>query len=103
MPWKQPGFWEALAQWFTAYAYAPALAFAIAVVRGLHAGGKPMKTILEGVMIGLVTLGIVPLLQYLNLPGDLSIFAGSFLAFVGVEWLRARIDAIARRWIDRIK
>lgn len=103
MPWKDPGSWDALANWFAAYAYAPLLAFAIAVVRGLHAGGKPMKTILEGAMIGLITLGIVPLLEYFKMPGDLSIFAGSFMAFVGVEWVRDRVDAFAARWIDRIK
>lgn len=103
MPWKQPDLWQALCSWFIEYAYAPTLAFAIAVVRGIYSGGKPMKTILEGVMIGLVTLGIVPLLQYLSLPPDMAVFAGSFLAFVGVEWVRARIDEVARRWIDRKK
>jgi len=107
MPWKQPGpllellrvVWE----WLLTYGYAPALAFAIAVIRGFVAGGRPMRTFLEGVMIGLITLALVPLLQYFDLPSDLSVFLGSMLAFMGVEWVRARIDAVARRYIDSIK
>lgn len=104
MPWRNhPDFWQALLDWALTYGYAPALAFAIAVLRGLYAGGKPMRTFLEGAMIGLMTLAFVPLLQYLDMPANLSIFLGSMIAFVGVEWVRERIDVIARRYIDRIK
>ncbi|MDX5376374.1 MAG: phage holin, lambda family [Halomonas sp.] len=108
MPWNSDPHWwpkviAALWDWATTYGYAPALAFAIAVLRGLYAGGKPMRTLLEGTMIGLMTLALVPLLQYLELPPKLSIFLGSLFAFVGVEWVRERIDVIAKRYIDRIK
>ena len=107
MPWKQPGplleLFRVVWEWLLIYGYAPALAFAIAVIRGAFAGGRPMRTFLEGVMIGLITLALVPLLQYFDLPADLSVFLGSMLAFMGVEWVRARIDAVARRYIDRIK
>ena len=104
MPWKNhPDLWPALIAWVVTYGYAPTLAFAIAVMRGLHTGGRPMRTLLEGAMIGLMTLALVPLLQYLDLPVKLSIFLGSFAAFVGVEWIRERVDAVAKRYIDRIK
>lgn len=105
MPWKQPGplleAARAIWEWLMTYGYAPGLAFAIAVIRGIYAGGKPVRTLLEGVMIGLITLALVPLLQYFDLPSDLSVFLGSMLAFMGVEWVRARIDAFTRHWIDR--
>lgn len=100
MPWKDPNIPGWLVG-FLHYAYAPVLAFAVSMVRAIHAGGRPMKSFLEAIMVGLITIGLVPLLRFLEMPESLSVFAGSAIAFMGVEWLRGRVDAVARILIDR--
>lgn len=100
MPWRDPNLPEWL-QVLGQYLYAPVLAFVVSLLRGLHAGGKPMKTIMEGLIVGFITLGLVPLLRSLSLPEDLSVFAGSVIAFMGVDWLRRRIDKATRIIIDK--
>lgn len=100
MPWKDPGMPGWLAT-IAGHAFAPALAFAVSLVRAIHAGGQPMKSFLEAIMVGLVTVGLAPLFRFLEMPELLSVFAGAVIAFMGVEWLRSRIDALAKALIDR--
>lgn len=100
MPWRDPNLPEWL-QVLGQYLYAPVLAFAVSLLRGLHAGGKPMKSLMEASIVGFITLGLVPLLRYFSMPEDLSVFAGSAIAFMGVDWLRSRIDKASRIIIDK--
>lgn len=103
MPWRQPGFWAeilgGLSQWWSIYAYAPAMAFLVAVVRGVLTGSGRLKTVLEGVLFALLTVSLRPLLLYFEMNEDMALFFGAFLAFLGADFIRRHIDAFARRWL----
>ncbi|NLY58835.1 MAG: phage holin, lambda family [Gammaproteobacteria bacterium] len=91
MPDKSPDLWAAALAWLSVHApsvYAFLLSVTIAVVRVIYGGGTRRQMVLEGVMCGLATLTIVPLLQYLGLPQSMATFAGGLVGFIGVEKLR---------------
>ncbi|WP_288076993.1 phage holin, lambda family [Pseudomonas sp.] len=91
MPEKSPELWTALVMWLASvshHLYAPTLAAAIAVFRVIYGGGSRRQMLLEGVLCGLATLGIKPLLIWLGMPSDMAVFAGAVCGFVGVEKLR---------------
>lgn len=91
MPEKSPDLWAALLAWLSTHApsvYALLLSVTVAVVRVIYGGGTRRQMVLEGVMCGLATLTLVPLLQYLGLPQSMATFAGGLVGFIGVEKLR---------------
>lgn len=91
MPEKNPDLWAALISWLSIHApsvYAFLLSVTIAVVRVIYGGGTSRQMILEGVMCGLATLTLVPLLQVVGLPQSMATFAGGLVGFIGVEKLR---------------
>lgn len=91
MPEKNPDLWAALLAWLSVHAptlYAFALSVVVAAVRVIYGGGTHRQMVLEGVMCGLATLTLVPLLQYLGLPQGMATFAGGLVGFIGVEKLR---------------
>ena len=103
MPYREPGFWEAVIKtisvWWSTYAYAPFVAFLVAAVRGAIAGHPRVKTYLEGTLFALLTMSLRPLLAHFGLHEDLALFLGAFLAFLGADWIRRHIDEFARRWL----
>lgn len=106
MPSRDPNNWQALLSALASYwpqFYAAGLAMVIALVRALHAGGRPMKSILEAVLCGCLTLALVPVLHYFGLPQNLAVAGGASIAFLGVEWLRDKLemvyDSIIGRWL----
>lgn len=91
MPEKNPDLWAALIAWLSIHApsvYAFLLSVTIAVVRVIYGGGTSRQMILEGIMCGLATLTLVPLLQVIGLPESMATFAGGLVGFIGVEKLR---------------
>lgn len=91
MPEKNPDLWAALIAWLSMHApsvYAFLLSVTIAVVRVIYGGGTSRQMVLEGVMCGLATLTLVPLLQVVGLPQSMATFAGGLVGFIGVEKLR---------------
>lgn len=103
MPEKNPEFWTAMLMWMTAIAnhlYAPALSVAIAVTRVIYGGGGGRQMALEGVLCGLATLSLVPLLEWLGLPASMATFAGGCVGFVGVEKLRDMAVKFGERKAD---
>lgn len=104
MPGRDPNNWQQLVELMASVwpqLYASGLAFVVAMVRGLQSGGKPIKTLLEAVLCGCLTLALVPVLVHFGLSPDLAVAAGAAVAFLGTEWFRDRADAIAQRIIDR--
>ncbi|MFK4017275.1 phage holin, lambda family [Cobetia marina] len=104
MPHRDPSTWQALLAWLTPYLatiYAAALSFVIALLRGLHAGGPVYKSVLEAGMVGGLTLTLKPLLDWGGLDPDMAVFFGGFIAFLGVEWLRAKSDALFDKVVGR--
>ncbi|WP_181454288.1 phage holin, lambda family [Halomonas sp. SL1] len=103
-PDKDPNVWQAALDAVAAVwpqLYAAGLAFTLALVRALHAGGKPVKSILEAVMCGCMTLAMMPVLNHFGLSQNLAVAIGAALAFLGVEWFRDRAGAAAERLIKR--
>ena len=104
MPDKDPSLWLSLLAWVGSVApqfYAPALSVAIAVLRVIYGGGGRKQMVLEGLLCGLATLSIVPLLEWLGLPSNMATFAAGMVGFVGVEKLREYADRLIGRKIDQ--
>lgn len=104
MPEKSPELWTALAVWLASvshHLYAPLLSVAIAVFRVIYGGGNRRQMLLEGVLCGLATLGVKPLLIWLGMPSDMAVFVGAMFGFVGVEKLRDWAEQIGDYRVKR--
>ncbi|WP_430305066.1 phage holin, lambda family [Pseudomonas mosselii] len=100
MPEKDPGLWAALIAWVIAHQpqlYAAGLSVAIAVFRVMYGGGNRRQMLLEGALCGLITLALVPLLEWMGLPPGMATFAGGMVGFMGVEKLRGYSDLFLSR------
>ena len=104
MPEKDPALWAALLAWIGSVApqlYAPALSVVIAVLRVVYGGGGSRQMVLEGLLCGLATLSLVPLLEWLGLPSNMATFCGGLVGFIGVEKLREYADRLIGRKVDQ--
>lgn len=100
MPEKDPGLWAALIAWVIAHQPqlgAAGLSVAIAVFRVMYGGGNRRQMLLEGALCGLITLALVPLLEWMGLPQGMATFAGGMVGFMGVEKLRGYSDLFLSR------
>lgn len=105
MPSKDPNNWQtilgALASVWPQI-YAAGMAFVVALARGLQAGGKPLKTLLEAILCGCLTLALVPVLDHFGLSQNLSVALGAAVAFLGTEWIRDHakmiVESLLSRW-----
>ncbi|WP_060482709.1 phage holin, lambda family [Pseudomonas sp. NBRC 111119] len=100
MPEKDPGLWAAVLTWVLAHQpqlYAAGLSVAIAVLRVVYGGGTRRQMFLEGALCGLITLALVPLLEWMGLPQGMATFAGGMVGFMGVEKLRSYSDLFLSR------
>ncbi|MGJ8522282.1 hypothetical protein R84981_000967 [Carnimonas sp. R-84981] len=81
------------------------LSFFIAFLRALYTGGGVMRSLIEASLCGCLTLSIVPVLSYWGLSAEMSISIGAAGAFLGVEWMRDRVAAIAdwavKKWTSK--
>jgi lambda family phage holin len=87
----KPDTWVALLAWLNTIAphlYAFGLSVMIAVLRVVYGGGGRKQMILEGLLCGLVTLALAPLLEWAGLPQSMATFAGGAVGFIGTEKLR---------------
>ncbi len=97
---KDPSLWAALLAWFSVHQpqlYAFLLSVGIAVLRVVYGRGSRRQMFLEGALCGLVTLALVPLLEWLGLPQSMATFVGGAVGFMGVEKIRDYAD----RWLGR--
>lgn len=69
-------------------AAAPILAFMTAWIRAWNEGKTMLSRWIEGSMLGLATVAVIPVLRWLGLPENLAIFLGVCMGFVGVETLK---------------
>ncbi|MHB0774288.1 phage holin, lambda family [Halomonas sp. WWR20] len=108
MPSRDPSNWQALIGVLASiwpHVYAATLAFVVALVRSLHSGGKPLKSFLEALLCGCLTLALKPVLDYAGISPDLAVAIGAGIAFLGVEWLRERaeglMDKVFGKWFGK--
>ncbi|WP_176506375.1 phage holin, lambda family [Pseudomonas urethralis] len=97
---KDPGMWAAVLSWAVTHQtqlYAAGMSMLMAIFRVVRGGGTRRQMLLEGAMCGLITLALVPLLQWLGLPQSMATFAGGAVGFMGVDKIRAYSDTILSR------
>ncbi|MGF6393395.1 phage holin, lambda family [Pseudomonas plecoglossicida] len=100
MPEMDPALWAAVLTWVLVHQlqlYAAGLSLMIAALRVVYGGGGCRQTILEAALCGLITLALVPLLDWLLLPQGMAAFAGGAVGLMGVEKLRGYSDLIMSR------
>ncbi|WP_433766652.1 phage holin, lambda family [Pseudomonas putida] len=103
MPEKDPGLWAAVLAWLVMHQpqlFAAGLSVGIAVLRVMYGGGTRRQMYLEGALCGLVTLSLVPLLEWMGLPQSMATFAGGAVGFLGVEKVRGYYDRAAARKVE---
>lgn len=98
MPQRDPNFWQsvitALSQvWFQVYA--AMMAAVVSVARGLQAGGKWRKNLLEAIICMSLVLAIQPVLEHFGLSKRLAVAFGVVVGFLGTQWIRERATLIA--------
>lgn len=103
MPEKDTTLWAALLAWLIAHQpqlYAAGLSVAIAALRVVYGGGTKRQMLLEGALCGMITLALVPLLEWMGLPQGMATFAGGAVGFMGVEKLREYSDRFMSKKVE---
>lgn len=98
MPQRDPSFWQHIMTVLShtwPQAYAAIMACVVAIVRGVQHGGRPVKTALEAVLCGCLTLASMPVLEYFGLGQNMAVAVGAAIGFLGTEWIRDRTTIIA--------
>jgi lambda family phage holin len=104
MPEKDPQTWQWLANVLSSnwpQLYAAVMAFVVALVRALHAGGRPVRSLLEAVLCGCLTLSLSPVLSHFGLSQNMAVAIGAMIAFLGVDWLRDRAGSVLDKFLGR--
>ncbi|HCZ9428502.1 phage holin, lambda family, partial [Pseudomonas aeruginosa] len=98
MPDKDPITWAALLAWLSAHypqLYAAGLSFVVALTRVIYGGGTRRQALLEATLCTLITLGLIPVLEWFGLPQNMATAAGVFTGFLGVKKIAEFADRIA--------
>lgn len=75
--------------------YAGGLSFLVAITRVIYGGGTRRQALLEATLCTLITLGLIPVLEWLGLPQNMATAAGVFTGFLGVKKLAELADRVA--------
>lgn len=84
-------------------ATAPLLAFVTAWLRAWNEGKSMLSRCIEGSLLGLATIAVIPVLKWLGLPENLAIFLGVSMGFVGVETLKLWLKRFVENRIGKSK
>lgn len=80
---------------------APFLAFITAWLRAAYDGKSTTVRFIEGLLLGIATVAVKPLLLLLGLPLDMAIVFGVACGFVGVETLKSWLRRLGDKWLPR--
>lgn len=95
----KPDTWLLVLAWLGQHAptiYAGALSFVVGALRIIYGGGTQRQALLEASLCTLITIGLIPLLEYFGLPQNFATAAGVFIGFLGVK----KIADLADRFAD---
>lgn len=95
----KPDTWLLALAWLSQHAptlYAAGLSALMAAVRIIYGGGTRRQALLEATICTLITIGLIPVLEYFGLPQNLATAAGVFIGFLGVK----KIADLADRFAD---
>ncbi|WP_422775192.1 phage holin, lambda family, partial [Pseudomonas aeruginosa] len=72
---EAPETWAALLAWLSAHypqLYAAGLSFVVALTRVIYGGGTRRQALLEATLCTLITLGLIPVLEWFGLPQNMA-------------------------------
>lgn len=99
MPEKNPETWLIVMAWLSQHAptiTAGLLSALVGLVRVIYGGGPWREALLEALLCTLVTIGLIPVIQYLGLPQNLATTVGIFVGYLGVK----KVASLADRFTD---
>lgn len=94
----KPETWALVLAWLSQHSpvlYAGALSFLVALIRVIYGGGTRRQALLEAALCTLITLGLIPVLEWAGLPSNMATAAGVFTGFLGVKKLADIADRFA--------
>lgn len=94
----KPDTWIIVIAWLNQHSptlYAGALSAIVGGLRIIYGGGTRRQALLEASLCTLITIGLIPVLEYFGLPQNLATAAGVFIGFLGVKKLSAWADRFA--------
>jgi len=100
----RPDNWLIAFAWLGQHAptiYAGALSFIVAALRIIYGGGTRRQALLEASLCTLITIGLIPLLEYFGLPQNFATAAGVFIGFFGVKKIADLADRFAELKLPR--
>lgn len=100
----KPETWAWLSAWLQANwpaVYAGWLAFLIAALRIVYAGGRLRQVVLEAPLCGLLGVGVSHSTELLGVPSSVGAFFGAVVGLIGVETARALADRFLGRRAER--
>ncbi|MGV8407467.1 phage holin, lambda family [Pseudomonas aeruginosa] len=95
---EKPETWAIALAWLSQHApvlYAGGLSFMVALTRVIYGGGTRRQALLEATLCTLITLGLIPVLEWFGLPPNMATAAGVFTGFLGVKKLAEIADRFA--------
>lgn len=100
----KPDTWAWLSDWLQANwpaLYAGWLAFLIAALRIVYAGGRLRQLALETPLCGVIGVGVSYSTELLGVPSSVGAFFGSIVGLIGVESARALAGKFLEKKVDR--
>lgn len=94
----KPDTWMVALAWLSQHSptlYAGSLSALMAGLRIIYGGGTRRQALLEASLCTLLTLGLIPMLEYFGLPQSLATAVGVFVGFLGVKKIADLGDRIA--------
>lgn len=94
----KPDTWVIVLAWLSQHAptlSAAGLSALMAAVRIIYGGGTRRQALLEATICTLMTIGLIPVLEYFGLPQNFATAAGVFIGFLGVKKLADLADRFA--------
>jgi len=94
----RPDTWAAVLEWLSqhkATLYVALMSCGMAVLRVIHGGGKWREWLLEGPLCAGMTLGMIPLLEYFELPPSLALPVGVWVGYLGTKKIARLVDRFA--------
>lgn len=97
MPNRDPNNWQWLVDMIP-WALLTIATFSVGLIKALHDGGPWKKALMTAALGTILSLSLYPVFLWLashyRIPESLAFAPCVFLAFMGVEWIRNKADAL---------
>lgn len=104
MPGRDPNFWQMIQHYFP-HLMVGAATFLMAFLRAIHEGGKLRQSIIGAVICTLLSGSLYPVFLWVadtqDWPSYLAFAPCVFIAFLGTDWVREKVDDIYEVFVGR--